>query len=69
MVQRLYCVTPNSDAGKSCRDHSECEGSCEATEGTPEGAAAQGRCSKDDYPCGCEQVISNGIAGAEACFD
>ncbi len=70
----LACVTPFSDAGKKCRDSSECLGKCLVDEHqlnpVPEpGSAAEGRCQRDDDPCGCFVEVIDGIVQQGLCVD
>lgn len=74
--QRYMCVLPFSDAGKACKDSTECQGECridvvtvcdetgnckEPTLPKP-GQVATGMCQADNDPCGSVIPIKNGIA-------
>lgn len=76
MSQTFECVRPFSDAGKPCRDSSECEGECwvdlravcygvgQCTEpAVPEpGTEVTGVCQSDNDPCGSFVFVRNGRA-------
>src|SRR5688572_8958593 len=63
------CVWPTRDAGKSCRDKSDCQGFCEAPFGTEVGANAVGRCSKEaaDRAGGCVNHVERGRSTGDMC--
>jgi hypothetical protein len=63
------CVYPSHDAGKSCRDSSECEGRCDAPEPATRGQAVTGTCSARVGRAGCANVVKNGIASGRICSD
>jgi len=44
---REACVVLAPDSGKECYDDTECQAFCSAEAGTPDGAAAKGRCAID----------------------
>jgi hypothetical protein len=74
--QRYMCVLPFSDAGKVCKDSTECQGECRIDVVTvcdeagnckepalpKPGQAATGMCQADNDPCGSVIPIKNGIA-------
>ncbi len=76
VAQEFMCVKPYRDAGKACRDSSECEGECriEVTTVCDEagncvepqlprpGDEATGTCQADTDPCGSVIPIKGGIA-------
>ena len=64
------CVQKYADAGKTCSDSSDCTGECRIEAGLVEvGTQATGFCSIDSDPCGCFQLIVNGIAKHAVCAD
>jgi len=67
------CIRQFSDAGKACRDGSECEGRCPvdlSVDSTPQsGEEAVGKCEVDDDWSGCSADVKNGIAQATWCQD
>lgn len=71
-LQRVQCVVPYADAGKSCRTRSDCSGQCLAsgeTELVP-GTAATGVCQRDmSQDFGCRQRIDGGLAQGTICVD
>ncbi|WP_312316487.1 hypothetical protein [Stenotrophomonas sp.] len=71
-LQRVQCVVPYADAGKSCRTKSDCSGQCLAsgdTEVAP-GSAATGVCQRDiSQNFGCRQRIDGGLAQGTICVD
>ena len=73
MMGLYRCVTPYADAGKVCRDESDCEGRCLGDDNVTDYSAApgeqQGVCEEDDSPFGCYSIIENGVAGAMLCVD
>ena len=76
VAQEYMCVKRYADAGKSCRDSSECEGECriEVTTVCDEagkcvepslpkpGDAAIGACQADTDPCGSVIPVKGGVA-------
>jgi hypothetical protein len=63
------CICKTKDAGKACRDGSECEGTClvgddvkfeVAVPGPPPRGFFTGRCSDYDTAFGCYRMIPNG---------
>jgi hypothetical protein len=68
MMGNYACVSPMPDAGKACRDSDECRGVCTVEAAQPE-TAAVGKCSADDYPCGCKQFVEDGKAQYPICID
>ncbi|WNH54648.1 hypothetical protein [Stenotrophomonas oahuensis] len=71
-LQRVQCVVPYADAGKSCRTKSDCMGQCLGsgdTELVP-GTAATGVCQRDiSQNFGCRQRIDGGLAQGTICVD
>jgi len=63
-------VVAYADAGKTCRDKSDCSGRCLATGEVAAGAAAAGVCQRDaSENFGCRQWIENGVARGTICID
>lgn len=70
MLGTPSCVVPYRDAGKPCKDRSECEGYCKAPEGLAEGSAATGSCSRDSADhFGCNAAVEGGFVGITLCAD
>lgn len=69
-LQRVQCVIPYADAGRTCSRKSDCTGQCLA-EGEPAaGAAASGTCQRDiSQNFGCRQRIDEGKAQGTICVD
>lgn len=71
-LQRVQCVVPYADAGKTCRTKSDCSGQCLGsgdTELVP-GTAATGVCQRDiSQNFGCRQRIDGGLAQGTICVD
>ncbi len=71
-LQRVQCVVPYADAGKSCRTKSDCTGQCLGS-GDAElvpGTAATGVCQRDmSQNFGCRQRIDGGLAQGTICVD
>jgi hypothetical protein len=64
------CVIPYPDAGKACKDGSECEGLCKAAPDAVIGAEATGTCQKDTHDIyGCYDEIKAGVVVGGMCFD
>ena len=65
------CIVSYDDAGKSCQDSTDCQGSCDVGgEYVATGTTKQiGQCSTDSSAFGCRQTIENGIAGSAICVD
>jgi hypothetical protein len=63
------CVWPTSDAGKTCRDRSDCQGFCEAPFGTEVNARAVGQCSREasDRTGGCMNHVERGRSTGDIC--
>lgn len=63
------CVWPTRDAGKTCRDKSDCQGFCEAPFGTAFNDRAVGQCSKNasDRAGGCINHVENGRSTGDIC--
>jgi hypothetical protein len=69
------CVTLYADAGKVCRDKSDCLGKCEAVRGdtsttsAPKPAEETGICAADNSRFGCRAEIIKGRSTAWLCID
>ena len=65
------CVVNYADAGKACKDSSDCQGSCQSSgEFIASGTANQtGQCSANSSPFGCRQTIEKGVAQPAICVD
>lgn len=70
-LQTYRCVTQFSDAGKSCTDSSECQGSCLNSDTAIEAgtSSVKGTCAADDSLFGCRQLIEGGVAKGTLCVD
>lgn len=71
------CAVPYADAGKVCRDKTECQGECRASRAGPgeppirEGDTISGRCDADTQAgFGCFSLVKDGRAAQpEICVD
>jgi hypothetical protein len=63
------CVYRPKDAGKACRDGSECTGSCEAPRDVPATTAVTGVCSDTSRRFGCANRVEDGKADGWVCAD
>ncbi|MGP9689081.1 hypothetical protein ACT3TH_07970 [Psychrobacter sp. AOP22-C1-C5] len=70
-LQAYRCVMQFSDAGKSCSDSSECQGSCTNSDTAIEAGTSnvKGTCAANDSPFGCRQTIEGGVAKGFLCID
>ena len=70
-LQAYRCVMQFSDAGKSCSDSSECQGSCVNSDKAIEAGTSnvKGTCAATDSPFGCRQTIEGGVAKGFLCID
>ena len=70
-LQRYKCVTYFSDAGKSCSDSSECQGSCLNSNRLIETNTSNivGQCASTDSPFGCREIVENGVGKGFLCID
>ncbi|WP_227430600.1 hypothetical protein [Psychrobacter sp. I-STPA6b] len=71
MLGCYQCVVEYADAGKTCQDSSECQGTCRNTEQYIEAGLSNqtGQCSANSSPFGCYQVIEKGVAQGMLCVD
>lgn len=63
------CVRPATDGGTLCTDNSQCQGRCDAPFRTPKDTPASGTCSATVGMLGCVNVVLDGNASGEYCFD
>lgn len=65
------CTVPYADAGKACRDKTDCEGKCllPPESEAPTGETASGVCQANDSPFGCYAEIIDGKVEAALCVD
>jgi hypothetical protein len=68
-MQRLTCVVPYADAGKTCSDKADCQGACIAEGNLEAQGATTGQCQKTNIQFGCFAKIVNGKATAAMCID
>ncbi|WP_312327376.1 hypothetical protein [Stenotrophomonas sp.] len=71
-LQRVQCVVPYADAGKTCSAKSDCTGQCLANGDTEiaAGTKATGICQTDvSQNFGCRQRIDGGVAQGTICVD
>ncbi|MBK0026774.1 hypothetical protein IAE57_11425 [Stenotrophomonas sp. S48] len=69
-LQRVQCVIPYADAGKTCSGKQDCIGQCLATGETEAGVVATGTCQRDvSQNFGCRQRIEAGKAQGTICVD
>ena len=69
-LQRVQCVIPYADAGKTCSGKRDCSGQCLATGETEAGVVATGTCQRDaSQNFGCRQRIEDGKAQGTICVD
>ena len=71
MAQNVMCVVPYPDAGKPCRNSSDCEGACLAKRPVQVqvGERTTGECERNNNPFGCRDVLENGISTGSVCRD
>src|SRR5690606_31205634 len=70
IMQMPHCVITYPDAGKPCKNSSECTNSCLLIEKSiPMGELAEGECQHNSLSFGCYAPVENGIAGAAICVD
>ena len=73
LLGMFRCVLPYSDAGKQCRDVSDCEGRCFAQDGVTNFDSQPGDfigvCEADDSPFGCFGEITDGTLDGMLCVD
>ncbi len=69
-LQRVQCVIPYADAGRTCSSKRDCSGQCLATGETKAGVVATGTCQRDiSQNFGCRQRIEDGKAQGMICVD
>ncbi len=65
-----HCVVTYPDAGKACKDSSECTARCLLVNSNePAGAQVTGTCQQNSLRFGCYAVVKDGIAGPAICVD
>lgn len=69
MLGMWRCVRPYVDAGKPCRDKSDCEGKCLATDDAMPGDEVVGACQANDSPFGCYAEVVDGKIEGAICVD
>lgn len=72
MMGRPACVVSYKDAGKDCRDGSECSsGRCYAKQvlATPPAGGTVGACAANSDPCGCRALVVKGQQTPVLCVD
>lgn len=72
LLGRPACVISYKDAGKACRDGSECSGGrCYAAQvlATPPAGGVTGVCAADSNPCGCRALVVKGQQTPMMCVD
>ncbi|MBS7458042.1 hypothetical protein [Coralloluteibacterium stylophorae] len=65
----MSCARPTADAGRMCRDGSDCETACIAPEGVEDGTPTAGTCHASDKLFGCHTRVTDGVAGPSLCID
>jgi len=69
-LQRVQCVIPYADAGKTCSTRQDCTGQCLAIGEVVAGAPAAGTCQRDiSENFGCRQRVDGGVAQGILCVD
>ncbi len=70
-LQMYRCVMQFSDAGKSCSDSAECQGSCLNSNRLIETNTSNvvGQCASTDSPFGCREIVENGVGKGFLCID
>jgi hypothetical protein len=63
------CIRQTTDGGKSCSDGSQCEGTCNAPSSAKFGVSAIGTCSAVVNRMRCVNLVIQGKASGEVCFD
>ena len=70
LMQLEVCDVPTKDAGKACRDSSECESLCVAPDGANASQASAGQCYKSFLTVGkCLSIVANGRISTAQCSD
>ena len=63
------CVRPTTDGSQSCTDSSQCQGACIAPLAAQRDTVVTGTCAAEIGRMGCINVVIQGKASGEACFD
>ena len=66
-VMTSSCAWPTRDAGKACRDSTECEGACVVPLDTPGGARITGACEAVAGVPECTNFLLDGAATGHVC--
>jgi hypothetical protein len=70
LLGKPACVITFMDAGKACRDPSDCSsGRCYAAGGSGAPGPAAGACAQTSDPCGCRAMVVNGQSTGVLCVD
>ena len=73
MLGTYRCTFEFDDAGKICRDSSECGGRCMNADGVTDYDAPRGKqvgvCAANDSPFGCYGTLENGTMSPMLCVD
>ena len=73
LLGMFRCTTPYADAGKTCRDESDCAGRCmgsdDVTDYEAKPGATVGVCEATDSPFGCFATIEDGTPSPFICVD
>lgn len=69
LIGKEACVIATSDAGRPCSDGGECQGRCDAPFRAAKGSDVVGACSAQIGQGGCIDIVVNGKASGEWCFD
>ena len=70
LMQLEVCDVPTKDAGKPCRDSSECESLCVAADGANASQTTAGQCYKSFLTVGkCLTIVANGRISTAQCSD
>jgi len=69
-LQRVQCVVPYADAGRTCSGKQDCSGQCLAKGQGEAGVAATGTCQRDiSETFGCRQRVEGGVTQPALCVD
>lgn len=73
LLGMFRCTTPYADAGKTCRDESDCAGRCmgrdDVTDYEAKPGEAVGVCEATDSPFGCFATLQDGTPSPFICVD
>jgi hypothetical protein len=66
----LTCVETYKDAGKPCKDKTDCTATCRYRgPSRPVGSEVVGECQRTSDPCGCFATVKNGKLEGTLCVD